>query len=462
MKNRIYKIHEAGRYLVPVLFLFTLLSCESLEVETPAHLMSGETLFNNPDTVEAAIVSIYAKMRESGLLSGGSQGLSNLMSNYADEIDYYSPNRLAEEQFYKNALNPEDLTVTAMWDVGYNNIYAANAIIEGVEGSAHLTEEEQAVFTGEALFIRALVHFYLVNLYGDIPYITTTNYLVNKSVSRQTEPTIYEAIIADLLKATQMLPEEDESGENLRPNSYTASALLARIYLYRGNWELAQQYASRVIENNGWEENIENVFLKNSASTLWQFSPNDSGNNTLEGATFIILATPPAERALSNNVVDDFETGDLRREQWVGEITDGTTTWYYPFKYKIGRGATNSNEYSIVMRTAEQYLIRAEARAHLGDFANAQADINKIRQRAGLGNTSAVSESELLIAIIQERRVELFTEHGHRFFDLKRNNLLDAVLTPVKPGWNSTDALLPLPQKELVANPNLQPQNPGY
>lgn len=462
MKNSIYKIQKSGLYLVPILFFFAFLSCESLEVETPTHLLSGETLFTDPNTAEAAIISIYAKMRESGFLSGGSQGLSNLMGNYADEIEYYSPNRLAEEQFYKNTLSPEDLTVAAMWDTAYNNIYAANAIIEGVAGSAYFTPEEQALFTGEALFIRALIHFYLVNLYGDIPYITTTNYIENSSVSRDPEPVVYEAIIADLQKAVAQLPETDASGERLRPTSYTAAALLARVYLYTENWELAQQYASRVIDNTGWEPNIENVFLKTSASTLWQFSPNDPGLNTYEAATFIVLSAPPAERALSNEVVNDFEEGDLRLTNWVGEITDGTTTWYYPFKYKVGQGATNTEEYSIVMREAEQYLIRAEARARMGDVVGAQADINKIRARAGLANTNASSESELLTAIIHERRVELFTEHGHRFFDLKRTNKLDAVLGPVKPGWNATDALLPLPQKELVANPNLQPQNPGY
>lgn len=462
MKNRVYKIQKAGLILVPVLFLFALLSCESLEVETPTHLLSGETLFTDPNTVEAAIVSIYANMRESGFLSGGSQGLSNLLGNYSDEIDYYSPNRLAEEQFYKNALSPEDLTVTGMWDAAYNSIYAANAVIEGVEGSEYFTAEEQSVFTGEALFIRALVHFYLVNLYGDIPYITTTNYIENSTVSRDSEATVYEAIIVDLQKAAARLPVTDASGEKLRPTSYTAEALLARVYLYTENWELAQQASSRVIDNTGWEPNIENVFLKTSASTLWQFSPNDPGLNTYEAATFIILSTPPAERALSNEVINDFEEGDLRRANWVGEITDGTTIWYYPYKYKIGLGATNTEEYSIVMRLVEQYLIRAEARTRIGDIAGAQADINKIRTRAGLANTTAISESELLTAILKERRLELFTEHGHRFFDLKRTNKLDAVLGPVKPGWNATDALLPLPQKELVANPNLQPQNPGY
>ena len=141
------------------------------------------------------------------------------------------------------------------------------------------------------------------------------------------------------------------------------------------------------------------------------------------------------------------------------KATYATTNTY---KYKIGLGAGTSQEYSIVFRMAEQYLIRAEARTMLGDLAGAQADINKIRNRAGLIATSAFSEAELLKAIRQERQVELFTEFGHRFFDLKRWGLLDEILNGIKPGWNETDRVLPLPEKELLVNPNLQPQNAGY
>jgi hypothetical protein len=88
--------------------------------------------------------------------------------------------------------------------------------------------------------------------------------------------------------------------------------------------------------------------------------------------------------------------------------------------------------------------------------------LNIIRHAAGLGDTPASSQQEILDAIQRERRVELFTEYGHRFFDLKRNGGLDAALSPVKPGWNTTDALLPLPEAELLLNPNLAPQNTGY
>ncbi|MBC7458801.1 MAG: RagB/SusD family nutrient uptake outer membrane protein, partial [Bdellovibrionaceae bacterium] len=88
--------------------------------------------------------------------------------------------------------------------------------------------------------------------------------------------------------------------------------------------------------------------------------------------------------------------------------------------------------------------------------------LNKIRLRAGLVETIAVSQQQLIEAISQERRWEFFTEYGHRFFDLKRTSTINTTLSGIKPGWDDTDVLFPLPQTELAANPNLRPQNPGY
>ena len=158
-----------------------------------------------------------------------------------------------------------------------------------------------------------------------------------------------------------------------------------------------------------------------------------------------------------------FQSGDQRKfgpneTAWIKEVTN---TWRHSYKYK-DEFSTSSLEYAIQLRLAEQYLIRAEARAQRGDISGAQADINVIRNRAGLGNTSAVTLNELLDAILQERRVELFTEQGHRWFDLKRMGKAKEVLEPIKLGWRDTDLLFPIPDKELGLNPNLLPQNSGY
>jgi hypothetical protein len=159
-----------------------------------------------------------------------------------------------------------------------------------------------------------------------------------------------------------------------------------------------------------------------------------------------------------------FEPGDLRRSEWVDSIIVGSNTYYYPFKYKIKSGSTLT-EYSMVLRLGEQWLIRAEARAQQGDSAGARSDLDMIRSRAGLAPTTATTRSDLLTAILHERQVELFTEWGHRWFDLKRTGNVDAVMqvvTQLKGGnWDTNSQLFPIPRSEITVNQNLT-QNPSY
>jgi len=240
---------------------------------------------------------------------------------------------------------------------------------------------------------------------------------------------------------------------------------LSRFYLYNGDNDSASNAASAVINESGpytLDSNLDTAFLKNSPSTLWQFSPQSGGRNTDEGTTYIFMSGPPPFATVSDGLVAAFETGDLRKIHWLKPVNDGTTTWYHPYKYKEQATTGTTMECSIILRLSEQYLIRAEARAKQGFLSGAKDDVNVIRNLAGLPSTTALTQQDLLTAILRERRVELFTEGGHRFFDLKRGNLLDSALGTIKPGWNSTDALLPLPESELLLNPNLLPQNPGY
>jgi hypothetical protein len=118
-----------------------------------------------------------------------------------------------------------------------------------------------------------------------------------------------------------------------------------------------------------------------------------------------------------------------------------------------------------MLRLAEQYLIRAEARAQQSDLTGALADLNAIRARAGLPGSTAMSQTEILNAIQKERRVELFTEGSHRFFDLRRTKNLDAVMTKVSPlkggSWEPFEQWWPIPLTDVQNNKSLL-QTPGY
>ncbi|WP_228237695.1 RagB/SusD family nutrient uptake outer membrane protein [Allomuricauda sp. M10] len=441
------------------------LSCEDyLEVDPPKNQLTGEVVFENAATVDAAFAHIYAELRENGFTTGGTQGLSYLMGHYSDELELYSSSLPAVLNYTNNTVLPSDNSVKNLWDTGYGLVYAANALLEGVSSSGSLTEGEKGRFLGEAYFIRAFIHFHLVNLFGEIPYIMTTDYDENKDVGRLELAMVYQNIEDDLLLAKELLALSATDFERFRPDYWTASALLARVYLYQENWQLAIDEASAILGDSAYALNtdMDRVFLKDSPETLWQLGPGLPGNNTKEAFTFVIVNGPPPNSALTQSLINSFEEGDARLEQWVGSVTDGSETWYFPYKYSEYVPTASTQECSIIFRLVEQYLILAEANAQLGNLGTALEFLNTVRGRATLPFLDNLDQASLLQAVQAERRVEFFSEQGHRFFDLKRTGRADAVLAPIKPGWESTDRLLPIPESELLLNPNLLPQNEGY
>jgi hypothetical protein len=447
---------------------FMLNACDSfVDVDLPKSQLTNVTVFEDYATANAALIDIYANIRDKGMLTGTGLGISNQLGNYADEITSTQNPNNPSLNFYNNSLLPSNTSVSGYWNITYNQIYAANAVIEGVAASKNLSAEQRKLLTGEALFIRALLHFYLVNIFGDVPYITQTDYKKNSTVSRTPTPEVYQNTIIDLQNAIADLsdPATSSDMERVRVNKSTAQTLLARVYLYNKSYPEAANMASAVLNQEGLyglEQNIAKVFLIGSKETIWQLQSGNAGVNAAEASFFTFTSGPPPLVSLSDNLVNSFASNDLRKSNWIKTISKGTNSWYHAYKYKENKSTSVSKEYSIVFRLAEQYLIRAEARAQQGDLIGAKEDLNKIRQRAGLSDTSALSQQGILDAILQERRWELFTERGQRFFDLKRTGKLDSTLTGSKLGWNTTDSLFPIPESELSANPNLRPQNPGY
>lgn len=475
MKNRnIYKISafeprvkahsQIGKYLSLLFLTITFISCSDfIEVDPPKNLLVSQTVFEDPATVESALANIFFKMREQGMVSGNF-GVTASLGTYSDELQYYGFDPSYNE-FYNHTITAANGTLLTWWTNAYNLIYAANDIIVGVDNSTSLTGEDADVFKGQALFVRAYLHSLMVPLFGDIPYVTTTNYLENNTVSRLLTSTVYDNILNDLNQAIVLLENTEIIGERVLPYKTAAQALLSRMYLYTENWNMAATTASELI-NNAYtlEPDLNKVFLNDSPETIWQLKSGETPRNTQIANLLIIQFIPGQQYALTNSLMDAFESDDLRQSSWTGSMTntDGTTTLHFAYKYKATLAVTEVLEYEIVFRLAEQFLIRAEAQAHLGNISQAQQDVNEIRNRAGLPNTTASSTNELLEVILKERQLELFTEHGHRWYDLVRTGNVGNVISPIKPNWNTTNVLLPIPESELELNPNLLPQNPGY
>jgi hypothetical protein len=464
------RYYHIGRLLFPIFILLS--SCKKfVEVAPPKTQIIGSAVFSNDATATSAMVGIYSKLMSNSSSFINTQ-ITRLGGLSSDELVNFSTS-VNDATVFQNALDPGNSNVLILWRDTYGYIYQANAVIEGLINSTGVTSGTKNQLTGEAKFIRALCHFYLVNFFGDVPYITTTDYRANTTVSRTPKAQVYQQIIADLKDAQSLLNDayvkSDNtvytiSAERIRPNKWAATSLLARVYLYVGDWMNAETQASAIINNStvyNLTGDLNSVFLKNSNEAIWQLMPVTTGINTPEGSAFI-LATAPTSTAISDQLLNSFEAGDNRKSKWINSISVGTQTYYYPYKYKVKTGALVT-EYYMVFRLAEQILIRSEARARQNNILGAISDLNLIRLRAGLsGSINTLTQAQTLTAIDQERRVELFLELGNRWLDLKRTNNADAILGPLKsPNWQSTDVLYPIPLAQLQNDPNMT-QNAGY
>lgn len=458
IKNTIKKNRKHCFYGLVLIVMILISACEDfVVVDDPKGELTPDVVFSTDASATAAILAVYLDFTQ-----WIPYNIAHSTSLAADELTNFSTT-LDQQQFFANEITTNNGIVERIWEDMYESIYTTNAVIEGVsDANNDLKQETKTLLEGEARFLRAFSYFYLLNLYGDIPLITGTDYQVNAAASRSSTTDVYDLIIADLTKAQTFLNEDYPTNKRIRANKSAASAMLARVHLYLENWTEAESHATTVINNTALyelESNLLDAFLPNNEEAVLQVFP-PSTISTWEGYYFILTSTPPFNVALSDDFINSFEDGDQRLNDWVGSISDGTNDYYYAYKYK-SRYTSEGIEYPTLLRLAEQYLIRAEARAQQDNITGAQDDLNSIRNRAGLSNTTANDKASLLLAIEQERRVELFTEWGHRWFDLKRTGRAATILSPIKTGWQDTDELFPIPHREITNSPNLT-QNPGY
>jgi hypothetical protein len=480
-------------------------SCKKfIDIGEPLTSITTAKVFTNNEDVNAVLAGLYSQMMSG---SGGSFNFSNgAASVYAglssDElVTYFGAANSEEYQFERNKLLFNNIGPNTIWSPAYSNIYTANAALEGIDASnaTTFTDSARRQATGEFKFVRAFSYFYLTNFFGDVPLVLSSDFNITTKLPRSSQADVYKQIILDLQDAQALLPADYAfvpGNERIRPNKQAAAALLARAYLYIKDWRNAEVQASNVINDSRYQlVGLNDVFLKNSNEAIWQLKPNktvppfginDAGkfNALLRWEDLPIDERPfYLDKDFFGSIVDyitppyyftpqlasSFEGGDQRKEVWADfretpsvQPYDGVTI-YYATKYKEVNSSPGQTEYYMVLRLAEQYLIRAEARAELDENTGAASDLNAIRTRAGLPSTTAAGKSALLDAVAQERRVELFTEFGHRWFDLKRTGKATAVLSAIatKTPFDPTQLLYPIPASELKNGPLLI-QNPGY
>ena len=436
-----------------------------LDVPPPENQVSTATVFASDSNALSTLSGMYIQMMDNtrSLMNGGITVYCGLS---ADELNNSLPS-VFEDPFRTNSLSADNLqNSSVLYNAAYTLIHSANAILTGLDGASHLSAATRAQLKGEAEFTRALVYFYLVNLYGDVPLVTMSDYATSALLPRASTAAVYAQIRADLHDAQQLLTDAYISTaafphDRTRPNRAAATALLARVYFYQGEWSSADSAASAVIGNALYllEPSLDSVFLSSSREAIWQLQPLHANMETAEGLSFLPPGPiNPPMYYLPDILLNAYEPGDQRRLRWTRKAFNGKT---YSYKYKRALYDSNRVEYNTVLRLGELYLLRAEARVFLGNFAGAVADLNIVRARAGLLPTLATDGNDLLPAIWHERQVEFAVEWGQRWLDLKRSGQVDAVLGAEKANWTQKAALFPIPAGELNKNPNLT-QNPGY
>lgn len=448
-------IHILSGMVIVVLLLS---SCKKyVELGAPPTQVEGKDVYNSDMTATSAVLGLYSGSALTNLILP----LTAYPGMSADDVQY---NTVSTDYngFETDVVSVNNnLNTGTLWYYSYQYLRNINYAVTGLSASTNLTPAVKNQLLGEAKFLRAFVFFELVNFYGDAPMPLTDNDLENAYLPRTAAKDVWAQIFADLKDAQSLLPEEYTGTFRARINKWAATTLLARAYLYNKDYPNAEAEATRVIGSGVYSivTPLNNVFVNTSNEIIWQIT-NATGISAY-GPAFVPATGYAPAYSLYDTLYTSFEPGDLRKTNWTGITTINSINYYYINKYKLRAGT--GSEYNVALRFAELYLIRAEARAQQNNVTGAKEDLDVIRTRAGLpGISASLSKDAMLLAIEQERKVELFGEWGHRWFDLKRTNRAATVIGGQKSTtWKNTAVLYPIPDAQRLINTNLS-QNDGY
>jgi starch-binding outer membrane protein, SusD/RagB family len=456
----------------------TFTACRKLvEIGPPVNQVGLDQSFESDATASSAVLGIYNASNTRDLIFP----MSALPGLSADELQN-NVSAPAYDEFKLNAITITNANIAnQLWYYPFYTLAQANAMLAGIERSNTLSTGVKNQLLGETKTWRAFILFQLVNYFGDVPMPLTDDPIGNSTLARTPATKVWAQIIKDLKEAAALLSDTYPSVLRSRVNRQTANALLARAYLYTKDWQNAEATASTVIGSGLYSlPDINNTFVNTSNEIIWQFATLTgvsiyATNTDAKGGSYAAATGTVPAFTLTDTLYKSLEDGDRRKTSWVTPTVIGGSNYNVITKYKLRvlpSGTATGNEFNVVLRLAEQYLIRAEARAQLNNLSGAIADADSIRSRAGLTMLDEhLQQPDVLLAIEKERKAEFFGEWGHRWLDLKRRRSVispadktraDDILSGIKPAtWNSTDTLYPIPDAQRTANPALS-QNPGY
>jgi len=432
----------------------TTVSCKKYLDEKPNNAIATEDAIIDAGTARAAIIGTYDRLQ--GYYASQYPTLGTIT---ADNVIFNGT--LSEYlQLDQNAIPTDNVITMGTYTAIYRTINSANSVIAYVPAinDPLLTVTEKNKILGEAYFIRALSYFDLARGWGGVQLQLKPTADLNglKGIKRSTLDQTYDQVLADLVQAENLLPE-DATTRN-RAQKSTARALRARLHLYRKQWADAETYATQVISNTKYalvkpyKTFFTAPFLSTESVFELTYSVNDRNGfwgtwyPSSAGGSFTLKPSDAIVAKLNNPQI-----GGTR-----STLIAGTAPNIYGVLYNT---TASSIDPSYVIRIAELYLIRAEARAQQNKLTGANSaasDLNIIRDRAGVLPTTATSQADLLQAIEDENNVE-FAFEAHRWFDLTRTGRAGTVLGITNPNRY----LFPIPLSDILSDPDVV-QNPGY
>jgi starch-binding outer membrane protein, SusD/RagB family len=459
------------KIITTVLLALMVVSCDKkLDIE-PKQTIDSKTALATPDDVDAAMVGCYS------IMGGGALYGCNLLMNPELQASFYPLGEqyvswagtfTGQRQIARKTMDRNNGEAARVWNAGYAAINMANTVIDAL---GVVTDADQKTnLEGEALFVRAIMHFELVRFFAqpwDAAGTNTGMGIVIKTVATKTETDafqklprntvaqVYAQIITDLIAAAAKLPDDNGT----RADRYTALAYLAKVYLQQGNYAGARAAADEVIASDKYAMNasVRAVFdNKNTDESIFEIQQNEQNNagTSNDGmATFFasLEGIGRADVRVSATLRNTYNVNDLRRIEW----------------FYVGIGARPGNLYCSkwksfsqnlpVVRIAEMYLIRAECNIRLGGAPVGDTPANDLSQvRTPVRTNLAVIAAPTLDDILFERRLEFACE-GFKIHEIKRLKQNFSNYT-----WNDQKLVYPIPQAEVDATEGVIVQNPGY
>jgi len=458
MNFRFFNYTTIKRYAYAIAVAMLLNACDSFLEIDPKEAIAEELAIVDKTSLNTAIRGAY---RALGAADYYGEGYVNLGFVPSGDVIYNVADNISDLNFRST-----DAAFIGPWAAIYNTINIANHIIEKAPAvtDLNLTDTERNTIVGEAHFIRALAYFDLARGWGGVPIkLSATNDPDGDGFTpRSTRDEVYDLVESELQLAETLLPE---TINRIRATKYTVWALQARLALYRGQWPEAISYSTKVIDQTGSYRLVTPFrawFRDNAVQTQESIfevafsAQNLNGMRTrmsllANGGEYRYRPGDPVVSKLRNPA-----TGGGRVALLDSAQQSGATQYAGALYYR-----SPATDPSYVLRVAEQYLIRAEAHAQRRELAEAKADLDQVRVRAGLTASTATTAEELLDAILEENRLEFLWE-AHRWFDLARTGRLKEKIEELKPNLTiqAYQQLFPIPVDEVTLG-GLE-QNPGY